>query len=243
MALEKSGISDTAYYSGAAQADLNPQVTIKIIDMTLAYESMTVDRGQVAHIKAQTHNYFFDAPIWSRHLCADGSATDVADILMPAGTKLVYLFWTMQDQTIWNERKKSFLSTRLRFPPNNIHVRLDLPGVEGVVFKSGLFNLGVAEGYTSQSLRTYHADLIRKKCYSKTFDEFFPPWRGETVLGYDSILLADMIPYDIQKPTILKVNSTYVADYLPKKWELNAFCIVQNHITYSNNLWKYSTLT
>jgi hypothetical protein len=240
MAVERTAVTDTAYYTSANHTAV--PFEIEITGANLTYESLLTDEKETMRLSRGVHNYYFDCPIIRTSACSAGTNVDNHKIQLPAGTMVIYIYWTYEDQTVYNASVNSFISTRLRFPPNLLEVKLDLPDHKGIVFKEGLQNLGVKEGYYSQSLREYHADLSRRGLISTTFDEWFPPRRPDA-LGYDSILFADLTSYEIKKDTELQVKCLYNNAYLPQRWSLEVICVVQQRVTYSNKKWAYQTLT
>jgi hypothetical protein len=108
------------------------------------------------------------------------------------------------------------------------------------LLSEGIRDLGVKEGFQSDSLRSYYNWLVANGHYSKSFEEFFPPQRPNDI-GYDQIVFLDMTKYNIKQEVNITVKVLYNNNMLPLKWDLNAFCIVQEKVTYqkASNKWSY----
>jgi hypothetical protein len=238
--IEKSDVTDTSYFSSAVQTANT--FKIAITGITLTYESMTVSSADLEQLKAKTHHYYFDAPILRIKYLLSGTNTDIVKVSIPPGSKFAYLCFVYEDQVVHNAACNSFLSSRLRFPPNLIDFKLDMPGRKGLLFEKGIQNMGVKEGYASESLRMYHADLVRRGLYDKPFDSFFPPQRPTTV-GYDQAILVDFSFTEIKQETSLTMNLTYNNNYGPVRWAVNTFFIVQQCLTYNQKTkWEWKTV-
>ena len=240
MAIEKSNVTDAAYFSSTGQTANTFKIVIT--DISIMYDSITVTDSDQAKLKAQTHTFYFDAPILRVNPMASGTRNDTITVPIPKGAKFAYLCFVYEDQVTHNTAVNSFLSPRLRFPPNLIDFKIDLPGRAGLLFAEGIKNMGVAAGYGSVSLRSYHADLLRRGLYDKPFEEFFPPWRDNN-RGYDQAILVDLTYTDNKETDLLTCVLKYDSNYGAARWQLNTFFVVQQCVTCTGSKkWSFETV-
>ena len=238
--IEKSDVTDASYFTSVAQTANT--FKIKITGIKLLYDSITVNDSDLAQLKKQTHSFYFDAPLLRVKPLGSGTNSDKVKVDIPVGAKFAYLCFLYEDQVIYNQAQNSFLSARLRFPPNLIDFKIDLPGREGILFEEGIKNMGVKEGFASETLRIYHSDMVRKGHYDKPFDTFFPPRRPDA-LGYDQAILVDLSSAQTTSVTSMTLNMLYNNNYCPTRWQLNAFFIVQQCLTFSDkDKWKIQSI-
>ena len=100
---------------------------------------------------------------------------DTKTLHLPPRTKCIYLVFVHDTQRSYSARPRSRMCARFTFPEGLTEVHLSTLGREGLLNKTfGLRELGTKEGYTSESLRGYHQDLLRRGLYNKRFDAFYP---------------------------------------------------------------------
>jgi hypothetical protein len=241
-AVERANITDAMYFGEEAIANnlVTGQNRINSCELTikavfLNYESVFLKSSeQIERFRKSTSRYCADIVLYRQNNLASGVLHDTKLISLPAGTKLVYLMWIYEAQITYGAQRNSYLSARFRFPPLLEQLNLTLTGMDGLLVKSGLSNLGRKEGRGSVSLKIYHEDLMRKAIYTKPFDSFFPPWRPDDGgnLGYDQIIVLDLTPYNIPEGAELSVQMTYNT-LARQRWYLRSYHIKQRIFEYN----------
>ena len=246
--VERADVTDENYFAGTvpARANQKPEIKIEvqILSISMEYESVTLKQSELDKFRSATQKYYWDLVTCRQNNLASKNLTNSFDVVVPPGTMLVVLAWVTQWQTIHGAKERTWLSTRFRFPPNLKRLSLSHSGVDGVLQAAGFEELGTEKCNNSHSLRALHADMIRKKLYSKPFDTWVPPRRptkmGHTNLGYDQL-----IPYPCQEhtgqntTTLLTVNHQFEGAGVPDGWVMLSLCIGQGVLEYSvANKWQ-----
>jgi hypothetical protein len=203
--VERPDLSDADYYkTGPVSAAAEKIWTLT--DAFILYESMTLQSsGELQTYRLSHAKYYVDVPRLRLESMKDGVKMTTNDVLIPKGTKFVSLSWAHQDQLFFNATRKKNLSSRLTFPPNAVHINVDLTGRENILQREGLTNFGVEKAFSSPSCHEFHRQLQSKKLYSRSFEKMFPL----TGKSYDQAILLDLSPYDLKDDTTMTVTIKY----------------------------------
>jgi hypothetical protein len=229
--LERAELTAKQLFDPTEDVAAHANVYLTIKSIRLAYESVTLDDPvKLKKIREGLSRYYYDVPILRQHHLDSGVMDDTKRISLPAGCKFIYLTWIWEGHRTHNAKPNSNMTVRYKFPTNLKSVELSMTGREGLLFREGLIDLD--KGRRSPSLREYHADLVRRGLYTKSFENFYPPARDDNV-GYDHAFLLDLTPYPIPEGAELVVQMKYNATLSPTRHVLRAFCVVQKVMEYT----------
>ena len=246
-AIERVAVTDTLYFGGADLADnlKEDELTIEFKSIEFGYETCVLAAADdIAKITKSDLKYYHDTPLMRTNQLLYNCMFEQVKVVLPRGTRFLYLLFLKDVQIAANARKHNYISTRHRFPPGLSSLKCNLLGKDGIVLKEGLVGMGVADGRASLSLRTFHANLVRKGLYEREFDDFFPPWRNNA-LGHEQAVPIDLTPYNEHfktDPVNLVVQLKYDAVAI-ERWNLRSYALVQRCYTFSpRSRWTWSDL-
>ena len=253
ICIERADVSDTDYWGGnvPARAGGKPEIEIEVtmVSVALEYDSVKIERVEAAKLMGALQKYYWDMVVGRAHNLSSANLQCTLSVVINPGTAVVFLAYAYAPQTLQGAKERSWMLTRFRFPPNLKKLTLSHSGADGVMVHSGFENLGTAQANSSHSLRALHAEMVRKKLYSKSFDSWVPPHRptarSANNLGYDQI-----IPYFCEEhtrktgaATTLKLYHEFAGTGIPAGWQLLAACVSQEVIEYSSTTkWTQKTL-
>jgi hypothetical protein len=245
-AIERANVDDQRFYGFAAINVATPPFKIYIRSITLTYESVILqNKDYLVKLSTKSYRYLCDVPFLRENKLSHGGFHDNVKVPLPKGTKFVFLYFCFEGQILPNSREASFVSNRFRFAPNLDELRLHLLGRENLVVARGLKHLGNADGRHSESLRSFHAQLVRQKLYTKSFDEWFPRWVNNHI-GYDQVLPIDLtwMAKDLRESvTSLEVDLTYKEEAAREHWVLRSLSLVERVYEYSTKTsWTWKDL-
>ena len=234
--------------SKAFEGKSSIRVTLK--DLSIVYESFVPEHpGEMSRFAEKTKSWFFDSPTIRLKTLPSGLHYQCDEISLPAGSKLVYLFWMLEAQIFGDSTKNKTKNTRFVFPENLEKVKIHLRGHGDLIHPDGLTNLNTQSSSDLAALKLYHQQLVQKKLYSKPFEDFFPikPQLQNTAerdYSHDQVLLLDLTPYELKDPTDLIVEHRYSGTGTPEKIYLFAIAVKQMKISCAGTKsWKFETLT
>jgi hypothetical protein len=211
---------------------------ISIRKITLLYESAILqDLNEVARINRSTLLYPLDTPIERWNALDGGVMMETVNVPLPRGSRMVYLFFMHETQRIPFAVKNGFMPTRFRWPPYLDRMNLSLVGKSNLIFQRGFRDINNPRN--SVSLRTFHAELVKKNLYSKDFDSWCPAERHG--VPADIIIPLDLSPYfdDFSEICNLTVELGYTQASRPN-WGLRSYSVVQRVYSYSErDMWTY----
>jgi hypothetical protein len=248
QAIERVGVSDDLYFDGADLQDAleEDRMEIHFRAIELWYEiAQLASEEELAKVTKNDLKYYFDVPVMRTNQLLTGVYFEQVKVVLPKGTKFVFLVFLKDVQIAVNARRYNYISTRYRFLPGLNGLRCNLTGKEGIVVKDGLVGLGVSGGRRSTSLRAFHANLVRCGLTERSFDTWFPMWRNGA-LGHEQAIPIDLTPYQEHfkaDPINLIVQLRYDAASI-ERWNLRTYALVQRCYTYSpkSQLWTWADL-
>jgi hypothetical protein len=246
VAFDRVIVPDREYFGFEDIATGTPPFVVTIKSITLTYESIILqNKDHIEKLSTKAYRYLCDVPFLRENKLDAGGFHNNVKIPLPKGTKLVFLYFCFEGQIIPNSRRGSFLAPRFRFAPNLDEMRLHLLGRENLVVGRGLRHLGNAEGRRSESLRTFHALLVRQGLYTRSFDDWFPKWVDNAV-GYDQVIPVDltyMAPALRESVTSLEVDLVYKDQAARPNWVLRSLSLVERCYEYSpKTSWTWKDL-
>jgi hypothetical protein len=228
--IERASVSDDEYFDENGVIPDPEELKVEFVGMFLAYESCILEDQLIAELKKATNRYYIDWPHMRTNDLAHGVMYDEQRLILPAGTKVVYLCFLYEPQIVLKAKRNSYLSTRYTFPPFLQELHLKLVGKEGLIFKEGFQGLTM-EARKSVSLKLYHADLVRKGLYSRHFDYFCP--RQTSGFGYDQAIVMDLSHYKLEDTSELTVVLKYKDTTARPRWFLRTYPVTQGMLEYS----------
>ena len=229
--MERTDLTDEHYFQiGAAHviAPVDPAYNVTINKITLLYESVTLaDKKDIDELDKKRLEFPVDVPIYRHNDLNGGTMAQTVMVSLPRGTKFCYLLFLHESQTTPNAVANSYMSGRFRFLPHLLKLQLSLVGRDGLIFQEGFDGFYGMEGRRSHRLRTFHADLVRKGLYSKSFDEWVPADQ-ENSIGYDNVIPLDLTPYrdTFNEISTLRVTMQY-KQASEARWKLRTIAVVQ----------------
>jgi hypothetical protein len=246
-AIERLPVTDALYFAGADLADPMKEDTLEIVfkSIEFAYETCVMaSADEIAKVTKSDLRYFHDVPLMRTNQLQFNVMFEDVKVVLPRGTRFLFMVFLKDVQMQANARKYNYISTRYRFPPGLSSLKCNLLGKDGIVFKEGVAGMGVAAGRASLSLRTFHADLVRKNLYERDFDAFFPPWRDDA-LGHEQGVPLDLTMYQEHfknDPVNMVVQLKYDTVAV-ERWNLRTYALVQRCYTYSpRSRWTWADL-
>jgi hypothetical protein len=252
LLFERTDLTDVQQYQigvglgGAPVVAVNaytPVFKVKISSISLMYESVVLEsQEEISRIMRSTLRYPVDVALMRTSAIFGGTMNQVVKVPLPPGTKVAYLMFLHETQTVPNAVQNINMSTRYRYLPGLSKVELSLVGKDGLIFQRGIDDLGVPAGRESLSLRAMHAEWLKKNIYTKPFDTFFPSSPADANTGFDQLLVLDMTPY---KKSVADISTLFVTlsynTMSQYRWNLRVFPVVQRLYEYSEKTrwtWK-----
>ena len=246
ICIERADVTDTEYWSGVVpvRAGGKPEIAINVtlVSVALEYDSVKLTRDEATKLMGAVQKYYWDMVIGRSHNLSSANLQATINIVVNPGTALIILAYAYVAQTLQASKDRCWMSTRFRFAPHLKKLTLSHSGEDGVLLHKGFENLGTSKANSSHSLRTLHAEMVRKKLYSKPFDSWVPPRRA-TVRSADNLGYDQIIPYFCEEHTRNKDVATTLSVYhefgdtgIPDGWVLLAACVSQEVLEYSSSI-------
>ena len=172
--------------------------------------------------------YYVDVPRVHFQSVPGGHQVTTSVVTVPAGSKFVAVTWVMSHQIFPSSVQKKNLAARFQFPPGAKHLTMEMDG-KSVLLSKGLVNCGIGDdAHVSRTCADYHAMLVEKGLYSKSFANLFPAQGNR---GYDGFLIVDLGNKVLKTSSELEIEVAYTTTST-EHYYLGSVCVSQYKFIY-----------
>ena len=217
---------------------MKTNVEFTIQSCGLMYESTVLTGGSriSSDLRRNALTMYFDCPKVSYQALLPGQQRLSLNVMVPAGSKCVYLSFMMGHQLWRSQSDKKHLSGRATFPRSLRKALFGLPGHELVAYRRGFDGLGGSLAFSSETCRNYLGDLRACGVLDYDTEEVFP--RDPGVISYLQAFFIDLRPYRLRAPTHLFVELEFSSGLSPAKTYFVSTFVREMGLSKARGMWQ-----